>query len=70
MEKLPGSYFAEKEIAAKKLSRRAFVKTATTVTGGLLLGFHIPSNSKMRPYEPYADTGAEINAWLSIVWTI
>ena len=66
MEKLPGSYFAEKEIAGEKLSRRAFVKTATTVTGGLLLGFHIPSNSKMRPYEPYADTGAEINAWLSI----
>ncbi len=55
-----------KDFTRRKLTRRDFVKSSATATGGLLLGFHIPSISKMRPFEPYPDAGAEINAWLSI----
>ena len=71
MDESPGSHVSGKNSSGKnssgkRLSRRTLVKSTATAVGGLLLGFHLPSNSKMRPYEASDDAGVEINAWLSI----
>ena len=50
----------------RKVTRRTFIKTSATAAGGLMLAFHLPVSSKMRPFEPYPESGAEINAWLTI----
>ena len=50
----------------RKVSRRTFIKSGATAAGGLMLSFHLPTSSKMRPFEPYPESGAEINAWLTI----
>jgi isoquinoline 1-oxidoreductase beta subunit len=47
-------------------TRRRFLVTATTATGGLVLAFHLPAAAKPKPYEPYATKGTEVNAWLVI----
>ncbi len=53
------------------LSRRALIKAGATLTGGLMIGFHLPVFSKSGPagtgpFAPFPDSGAEINAWLAI----
>ncbi|MCZ6503494.1 MAG: molybdopterin-dependent oxidoreductase, partial [Gammaproteobacteria bacterium] len=48
------------------MKRRTFIKSSASAAGGLMMAFHLPTFSKMRPFEPYADSGAEINAWLTI----
>lgn len=51
----------------KGVTRREFIKaSATTAAGGMLLSFNIPAFAKAVPFEPFADTGTEINAWLAI----
>lgn len=51
----------------KKITRRAFIKSsAITAAGGMLLSFHIPVLAKAKPFEPWSESGAEINAWLAI----
>jgi len=55
-----------KRSTKKKVSRRLFIKSSVTAAGGLMMSFHLPAFSKMRPFEPYAKSGAEINAWLTI----
>src|SRR5262245_5557302 len=47
-------------------TRRHFLVTATTATGGLMLAFHLPGCANPKPSEPYATKGAEVNAWLVI----
>ena len=52
------------------MSRRQFMTSSATATGGLLMSFHIPAFSKMMqdppPYEISQESGPEINAWLAI----
>ena len=50
----------------KTVTRRRFLASSVTTTGGLMLAFHIPAFGKARPYEPHATSGAELNAWLVI----
>ncbi|MFT5210109.1 MAG: isoquinoline 1-oxidoreductase beta subunit [Flavobacterium sp.] len=49
-------------------SRRQFLKSTATATGGLIIAFHIPSfaEAKVRPYEAFALKNDEVNAWLAI----
>jgi isoquinoline 1-oxidoreductase subunit beta len=52
---------------AFRITRRAFIRSSVaTVAGGMLLSFHIPLFGRTAPFEPYADEGFEINAWLAI----
>ncbi|MFP6805658.1 MAG: molybdopterin cofactor-binding domain-containing protein [Pseudomonadales bacterium] len=51
------------------MSRRWFIKTGVTASGGLILGFHLPAQSMPKPAKAgLADSDAvtEINAWLTI----
>lgn len=66
MDRVEGKHAVVEKLIAKKMSRRAFVKSSTGLAGGLVLAFHIPAVSQERPYGPVRDTGGEINAWLRI----
>lgn len=49
------------------ISRRQFIKSAAvTAAGGMLLSFHIPAFATEKPFDPWRDSGAEVNAWLAI----
>ncbi len=54
----------------QEISRRTFVQASLAVGGGLMLGFHIPTEAEAAQVSPElwknATGGPEINAWLTI----
>ena len=56
------------QIAPKTVSRRGFIITTAAVSGGMVLGFHIPVHAATTSAkaENVSDGGTEVNAWLAI----
>lgn len=50
----------------KPLSRRRFLTVSATVSGGLMLAWHLPASGTARPFETAPAETGEINAWLVI----
>ncbi|MFM8353316.1 MAG: molybdopterin cofactor-binding domain-containing protein [Gammaproteobacteria bacterium] len=48
------------------LSRRGFLSASATVSGGLLLAWHLPAGGTARPFDAAPSASGEINAWLLI----
>src|ERR1700744_2349106 len=46
--------------------RRGFLISAAAATGGLMLGFHLPSDTSRAVAAETTDKGAEVNAWIVI----
>jgi isoquinoline 1-oxidoreductase beta subunit len=47
-------------------NRRGFLISAAAATGGLMLGFHLPSDTSRAVAAETTDKGAEVNAWIVI----
>lgn len=48
------------------VSRRFFIQSIATATGGMLLGFHLPLLASARPFQTSESDAAELNAWILI----
>ena len=56
------------KIAPKTVSRRGFIVTTAAVSGGMVLGFHLPARAAVTSAKARneSDGGTEVNAWLAI----
>lgn len=48
------------------LSRRSFIQSIATLSGGMLLGFHLPLLASATPFQREDPLGSELNAWILI----
>ncbi len=48
------------------VNRRNFLKSTATIAGGLIIGFHLPQNSRFAQAADTTIIETSINAWLRI----
>ena len=48
------------------ITRRSFLTSTDTATGGMLIGFQIPLFANVTPFQTEQLPGSELNAWLII----